>query len=87
MEAKHADMKQEIKRAERRGSRKGFLRRITAFFVGLLCGMLIITCASAYVHGKNAADTFKSFFTSEEGDFSDTKPRISKMPYSETKRS
>ena len=67
MEAKHADMSKEIKKAERRGSRKGFFKRIAAFFIGILCGMLIVTCASAFVHGKNAVDTFKSFFVLEEG--------------------
>ena len=70
MEAKHAesqDMQKLIKKAERRGSRKGFLKRILAFFLGILCGILILTGVSAYRHGKSVAYTFKSFFRTEEG--------------------
>lgn len=69
MEAKHVkeqDIDKAIKNAERRGSRKGFLKRISAFFIGVLCGILILTAVSAYRHGKSVANTFKSFFQTEE---------------------
>ena len=66
---KHAsrdtDMDRELKKAERRGRRKGFFARIRMFFVGILCGMLILTLFTAYMHGLAVKDTFKALFTSE----------------------
>ncbi len=70
MEGKHAadmqDMEKVIRKAEKRGSRKGFFKRIMAFFLGILVGVLILTGVSAYRHGKSVAYTFKSFFRTEE---------------------
>ena len=66
MAEKHLDMNKEIKKAERRGKRKGFLKRIAAFFTGILVGMLLLTGIHAYMHGKSIADTVKSFFVLEE---------------------
>ena len=63
---KHLDMNKEIKKAERRGKRKGFLKRIAAFFTGILVGMLLLTGIHAYMHGKSVVDTVKSFFVLEE---------------------
>jgi len=66
MEEKHVDMQAEIKKAEKRGKRKGFFRRIVTFFVGIAVGMLILTGVSAYLHGKSLVDTVKNFFVLEE---------------------
>ena len=66
MAEKHLDMSKEIKKAEKRGKRKGFLRRITAFFTGILVGMALLTGIHAYLHGKSIVDTAKSFFVLEE---------------------
>lgn len=59
------DLKHELKKAERKGRRKGWFARIRTFFVGILCGMLILTLFTAYMHGLAVRDTFKALFTSE----------------------
>lgn len=64
-EAKHEDMKHELKKAERRGRRKGWLARIRTFFVGIIIGMLLLTAFTAYMHGLAVKDAFKALFTSE----------------------
>lgn len=53
----------EIKKAEKRGKRKGFFARIRSFFIGILVGVLIITSAAAYTSGHSFINSFKTFFT------------------------
>lgn len=60
-----ADMKKALKKAERKGRRKGFFARIRTFFIGLICGMLLLTVFTAYMHGLEIKETFKALFTSE----------------------
>ena len=64
-ENKDAEMKHALKKAERKGRRKGWFARIRTFFVGILCGFLILTLFTAYMHGLKVKDTFKALFTSE----------------------
>jgi len=59
------DFKHELKKAERRGRRKGWLARIRTFFVGILAGMLILTLFTSYMHGLRVRDTFRALFTTE----------------------
>ncbi len=59
------EMQDEIKKAEKRGKRKGWFGRIRSFFVGVICGCLILTLVTSYIHGLNAWNTFKSFFSRE----------------------
>ncbi len=59
------EMKHALKKAERKGRRKGWFARIRTFFVGILAGMLILTLFTAYMHGLKVKDTFKALFTSE----------------------
>lgn len=59
------EMQKEIKEAERRGRRKGWFRRIRSFFAGILCGFLILTLVTSYLHGLNVWNAFKSFFSRE----------------------
>ena len=63
--SKDDDMKREIKKAERRGKRKGFFARIRSFLIGIICGMLILTLFTAYMHGLEVKETFRALFTSE----------------------
>ena len=44
----------------------GILGRIKSFFIGVLCGILILTGVSAYIHGRNFWDTLKSFVQKKE---------------------
>lgn len=60
-----AEMQEELKRAENRGKRKGWFGRIRSFLVGILCGFLILTLVTSYIHGLNAWNAFKSFFSRE----------------------
>ena len=64
-DAKHEDMKHELKKAERKGRRKGWLARIRTFFVGIIIGMLILSLFTAYMHSLSIKDTFKALFTTE----------------------
>ena len=67
-EAKHErekEFKHALKKAERKGRRKGWLARIRTFFIGILCGMLILTLFTSYMHGLKIKDTFKALFTTE----------------------
>ena len=59
------DMKHALKQAERKGRRKGWFARIRTFFVGIIAGMLILTCFTAYMHGLAVKDAFKALFTTE----------------------
>ncbi len=59
------EMKHELKKAEKKGRRKGWLARIRTFFVGIIIGMLILTLFTSYMHGLKVKDTFKALFTSE----------------------
>ena len=59
------DMKHALKQAERKGRRKGWFARIRTFFVGIIAGMLILTCFTAYMHGLAVKDSFKALFTTE----------------------
>ena len=61
-----SDIQKEIKKAEKRGKRKGVLGRIRSFFIGILCGIVILTGVSAYMHGKNFIESFKYFIQQEE---------------------
>ena len=63
--AKDDDMQKALKKAERKGKRKGRFARIRTFFVGILCGMLILTLFTAYMHGLGVKGTFRALFTSE----------------------
>ena len=60
------DIQKEIKAAEKRGRRKGWFARIRSFIVGILCGFLILTLVTSYIHGLNAWNTFKTFFSRED---------------------
>ena len=60
-----SEMNKELKKAERRGRRKGWFGRIRSFFVGIICGFLILTLVTSYIHGLNAWNAFKSFFSRE----------------------
>lgn len=59
------DIQNEIAKAEKRGRRKGWLARIRSFLVGILCGFLILTLVTSYLHGISALNAFKSFFSRE----------------------
>lgn len=59
------EMKHALKKAERKGRRKGWFARIRTFFVGIIAGMLILTCFTAYMHGLAVKDAFKALFTTE----------------------
>ena len=59
------DMKQELRKAERKGRRKGWFARIRTFFVGIIVGMLILTTFTAYMHGLAVNDDFRALFTTE----------------------
>lgn len=59
------DFKHELKKAEKKGRRKGWLARIRSFFIGILCGMLILTLFTSYMHGLKVKETFKALFTTE----------------------
>ena len=59
------EMQQELKKAERRGKRKGWFGRIRSFIIGIICGMLILTLVTSYIHGLNVWNAFKSFFQLE----------------------
>lgn len=59
------EMKHELKKAERRGRRKGLWAKIRNFFLGVICGMLILTLFTAYMHGLAIKDTFRALFTTE----------------------
>ncbi len=59
-EVKHA-----LKKAERKGRRKGWFARIRTFIAGIIVGMLILTLFTAYMHGLAVKDTFKALFTTE----------------------
>lgn len=59
------EMKHALKKAERKGRRKGRFARIRTFFVGILCGFLILTLFTAYMHGLKVKDTFRALFTTE----------------------
>lgn len=62
---KDNEMEQALRKAERKGRRKGWLARIRSFFIGIICGMLILTMFSAYIHGLKVKDAFRALFTSE----------------------
>lgn len=62
---KDIEMKHALKKAERKGRRKGWFARIRTFFIGILCGMLILTLFTSYMHGLKVRDTFRALFTSE----------------------
>ena len=64
-EIEEKDYQQEIKKAEKRGKRKGWLGRIRSFFVGVLCGILILTMVTSYIKGINFLNALKSFFSRE----------------------
>ena len=64
-EKNDSEMKHELKKAERKGRRKGWLARIRTFFVGIIIGMLVLTLFTAYMHGLKVKDTFKALFTTE----------------------
>ena len=59
------DMKHELKKAERKGRRKGWFARIRSFIVGILIGMLLLTAFTAYMHGLAVKDAFRALFTTE----------------------
>ena len=65
MNEKDVDMKHALKKAERKGRRKGWLGRIRNFFIGVICGMLILTLFTAYMHGLKVKDAFRALFTTE----------------------
>ena len=65
MNEKDVDMKHVLKKAERKGRRKGWLGRIRNFFIGVICGMLILTLFTAYMHGLKVKDAFRALFTTE----------------------
>lgn len=64
-ETNNNDMKHALKQAEKKGRRKGWFARIRTFFVGILCGMLILTLFTSYMHGLAIRDTFRALFTTE----------------------
>ncbi len=59
------EMKHALKQAEKKGRRKGRWAKIRNFFLGIICGMLILTLFTAYMHGLAIKDTFKALFTTE----------------------
>ena len=59
------EMKHALRQAEKKGRRKGWFARIRTFFVGIIVGMLILTCFTAYMHGLAVKDAFKALFTTE----------------------
>lgn len=59
------EMKHALKQAEKKGRRKGWFARVRSFLVGILCGMLILTLFTAYMHGLAIKDTFRALFTTE----------------------
>ncbi len=59
------DIQKVIKKAERRGRRKGWFARIRTFILGIIIGMLLLTAFTAYMHGLAVKDAFKALFTSE----------------------
>ena len=59
------EMKHALKKAEKKGRRKGWWARIRNFFLGIICGMLILTLFTAYMHGLAVKDTFRALFTTE----------------------
>ena len=64
-ENRDIEMKNALKDAEKRGRRKGRLARIRNFFIGVICGMLILTLAVSYLQGLKVKDTIRALFTSE----------------------
>ena len=56
---------QATKRAEKRRGGSGLFGRIRSFILGILCGFLILTLVTSYIHGLNAVNAFKSFFSRE----------------------
>ena len=48
-ETNDKEMKQALKRAERKGRRKGWFARIRTFFFGIIIGMLLLTVS--FYHG------------------------------------
>ena len=54
-----------LKRAEKKGRRKGWFGRIRSFVIGMICGIIILTLVTSYIHSLNVLDAFKSFFTLE----------------------
>ncbi len=64
-ETNDKEMKQALKRAERKGRRKGWFARIRTFFFGIIIGMLLLTVFTAYMHGLAVKDAFRSLFTTE----------------------
>lgn len=59
------EMKHALKQAEKKGRRKGRWAKIRNFFLGIICGMLILTLFTAYMHGLAIKDTLKALFTTE----------------------
>ena len=59
------EMKHALKQAEKKGRRKGLWAKIRNFFLGIICGMLILTLFTSYMHGLAIKDTFKALFTTE----------------------
>ena len=59
------EYKDEIKKAEKRGRRKGRLARVRAFLIGVIVGLAALTLFTSYMHGLAVKDTFKALFTSE----------------------
>ncbi len=59
------DIQKVIKKAERRGRRKGWFARIRTFILGIIIGMLLLTAFTAYMHGLAVKDAFRALFTTE----------------------
>ena len=59
------EMKHALKKAERKGRRKGWAGRIRAFIAGILIGMLILTLFTSYMHGLKVKEAFRALFTTE----------------------
>ena len=59
------ELKHALKKAEKKGRRKGWFARIRTFIVGILVGMLLLTAFTAYMHGLAVKDAFKALFTTE----------------------
>ena len=64
-EINEQDYKHDLKQAEKKGRRKGWWARIRAFIVGILCGMLVLTAFTAYMHGLAVKDAFRALFTTD----------------------
>ena len=60
------EYRDEIKKAEKRGRRKGRLARIKYFFIGILCGVLILTLLTSYMKGKGFVESLHYFVEREE---------------------